>query len=205
MEKNNGAGFIMNRIAFFAKMLAALLLIFCVVRTGTASETLRKTPFDQQGPYYPVTGRKDIDFDLTRVKGREAPARGEILHLSGVVVNTAGKAQENVIIEIWQTDPQGRYDHPGDPSIGERDPDFQYWGAVQTGHDGTFYFKTLIPGGYQPRPAHIHFKVLQEGRAILTSQIYFKKGADSSPPDLQTAVLQQKAEGEYETFFRIVI
>ena len=88
---------------------------------------------------------------------------------------------------------------------GKRAPDFQYWGAVRTGPDGTFYFKTLIPGGYQPRPAHIHFKVLRDGKAILTSQIYFKKAADSSPPDLQTAVLQQKAAGEYETFFRIVI
>jgi protocatechuate 3,4-dioxygenase beta subunit len=205
MEKYNGAGFVMNRIAFYAKTLAGLLLFFCVVQTATASETLRKTPFDQQGPYYPVTAREDIDFDLTRVKGRDAAARGEILHLSGVVVNTAGKAQENVIIEIWQTDPQGRYDHPGDPSHGARDPDFQYWGAVRTGADGTFYFKTLIPGGYEPRPPHIHFKVLREGRAILTSQIYFKKGADSSPPDLQTAVLQQKGEGEYATFFRIVI
>jgi hypothetical protein len=47
--------------------------------------------------------------------------------------------------------------------------------------------------------------VLRDGKAILTSQIYFKKAADSSPPDLQTAVLQQKAAGEYETFFRIVI
>lgn len=195
----------MNRTAFFAKMLAALFLFFCVVQTGTASETLQKTPFDHEGPYYPVTGREDIDYDLTRVRGREAAAKGEIIHLSGVVVNTAGKAQENIIIEIWQTDPQGRYDHPGDPSPGERDPDFQYWGAVRTGADGTFYFKTLLPGGYQPRPAHIHFKVLRDGRTILTSQIYFKKGANSSPPDLQTVVLQRKGEGEYETFFRIVI
>ena len=195
----------MKNITVSGIILAALFLSFCLPQPGFASEALRKTPFDHEGPYYPVTSREDIDYDLTRVRGRDASAKGEILHLSGVVVNTAGKPQENSIIEIWQTDPQGRYDHPGDPSPGKRDPDFQYWGAVRTGPDGTFYFKTLIPGGYQPRPAHIHFKVLRDGKAILTSQIYFKKAGDSSHPDLQTAVLQQKTAGEYETFFRIVI
>jgi protocatechuate 3,4-dioxygenase beta subunit len=202
----------MKNITVAGIVSATLFLSFCLPQPGAALEELRKTPFDHEGPYYPVTSREDIDHDLTRVKGRVAAAEGEILHLSGVVVNTAGKALENSIIEIWQTDPRGRYDHPGDPSPGKRDPDFQYWGATRTGPDGTFYFKTLIPGGYQPRPAHIHFKVLRGGRALLTSQIYFKKGAaeggleaESFPPDLQTAVLKQKAEGEYETFFRIVI
>lgn len=202
----------MKNITASEIIFVALLLSFCLPQPGTALEALRKTPSDHEGPYYPVTNRKDIDHDLTRVRGRDIAAKGEILHLSGLVLNTAGKAQENIIIEIWQTDPQGRYDHPGDPSTGKRDPNFQYWGAARTGPEGAFYFKTLIPGGYQPRPAHIHFKVLRNGRTILTSQIYFKKAAeknglavDSSPPDLQTAVLQQKAEGEYESFFRIII
>jgi protocatechuate 3,4-dioxygenase beta subunit len=127
-------------------------------------------------------------------------------------VNTSGKPLSGLVIEIWQTDPQGRYKHPGDSSPGERDPNFQYWGAAITDAAGNFFFRTIVPGAYNPRPAHIHFKVLQSGDTILTSQIYFT-GADeqekipsmSSRTELQTVNLKKIRPGEFEAFFRIVL
>ena len=203
----------MNNIAKL-KIFPFILLSFCclVAQNATAADQLLKTPGDYEGPFYPVTRQEDIDNDLTQVKGRTGVAKGDILNLSGVVVNTRGEAQKNLTIEIWQTDPQGRYKHPGDSTPGVRDPDFQYWGATKTGPDGAFYFKTIIPGAYNPRPAHIHFKVLQEGKVILTSQIYFLKQhektrvpAMTTQIELQTVDLKQAATGEFEAFFRIVI
>jgi protocatechuate 3,4-dioxygenase beta subunit len=177
-----------------------------------AEEQLVKTPADYEGPFYPVTRQQDIDNDLIHVRGQSGVAKGDILNLSGVVVNTRGEAQENLIIEIWQTDPQGRYRHPGDATPGERDPNFQYWGAAITAADGSFFFKTIIPGAYEPRPAHIHYKVLQAGKVILTSQIYFmepsarnKNPAMTSQIEMQIADLKPTAAGEFEAFFRIVI
>lgn len=189
-----------------------LIYVFFSFHNGTAQEMYSKTPADQEGPFYPVTKQQDIDNDLTQVKGQAGIAKGKILNLSGKIVNTKGQPLKNLIIEIWQTDPEGRYKHPGDSSPGERDPNFQYWGAVITDAEGLFFFKTVVPGAYEPRPAHIHYKVLRGGEAILTSQIYFKKPIEdarrpslTSRFNLQTVNLKQTATDEFEAFFRIVI
>ena len=138
-------------------------------------EQFVKTPADYEGPFYPQFRQQDEDYDLVHVAGHSNPAKGAILNLSGVVLNTKGEPRKNLVIEIWQTDPQGRYNHPGDTSPGQRDPDFQYWGKTVTGPDGSFFFKTLVPGAYHPRPAHIHYKVWQDDKVLLTSQIYINK------------------------------
>jgi protocatechuate 3,4-dioxygenase beta subunit len=202
----------MKRHHLMEILFFGLVAFFCLLHDALAADLLPKTPADYQGPFYPVTRQEDIDNDLVHVKGRAGTAKGDILNLSGKVVNTRGEPRAGVTVEIWQTDPQGRYKHPGDSTPGERDPNFQYWGATTTGPDGTFFFKTIIPGAYEPRPAHIHFKVIQENKVILTSQIYFRQpeGRNGVPStasgiDLQTVDVKPASQGEYETFFRIVI
>ena len=78
--------------------------------------------------------------------------------------------------------------------------------------NGTYYFKTIVPGAYEPRPAHIHFKVLKAGKVILTSQIYFKNPSLESnrfsltpQTELQTVELKKAEHGEFQAYFRIVI
>ena len=192
--------------------MALLLSVVCMTSQKIyAEEKFAKTPADYEGPFYPVTRQEDIDNDLVQVKGQSGTAQGDILHLSGVVVNTRGEALKNLTIEIWQTDPHGRYNHPGDATPGERDPNFQYWGATTTDADGRFFFKTIVPGAYNPRPAHIHYKVLQEGKVILTGQIYFREHNPTRLPsmtsqiELQTVDMKPVNDGEFETFFRIVL
>ena len=202
------------KLRLLIKIFGALLLfVICwTTQKVNAEEQFVKTPADYEGPFYPVTRQEDIDNDLVQVKGQSGVAQGDILHLTGVVVNTGGEPRKGLTIEIWQTDPQGRYKHPGDSTPGERDPNFQYWGATTTGTDGTFFFKTIVPGAYNPRPAHIHYKVLQEGKIILTSQIYFRELNDqtripsmTSQIELQTVDLKPINDGEFEAFFRIVL
>jgi protocatechuate 3,4-dioxygenase beta subunit len=196
------------------KIFLVTLLFICSrpPQVSIGEEALVKTPADYEGPFYPVTGQEDIDNDLVHVKGQTGIAKGEILNLSGTVVNTSGEPQQNVTVEIWQTDPQGRYKHPGDSTPGDRDPHFQYWGAAVTDRDGSFFFKTIVPGAYYPRPAHIHYKIWRDGKLLLTSQIYLKKPAEGARPpslsgqmELQTVDLNPVKNGEFETFFRIVI
>jgi protocatechuate 3,4-dioxygenase beta subunit len=201
----------------FHKLLRFILVLSLAVLCLTglkaiAEDMYPKTPADYEGPFYPVTRQEDIDNDLVHVKGQSGVAKGNILNLSGAVVNTSGEAQKGLIIEIWQTDPQGRYKHPGDSTPGERDPNFQYWGATITDSAGMFFFKTIVPGAYNPRPAHIHYKVLQDGKVILTSQIYFmvpnertRLPSMTSHIELQTVDLKPVNDGEFEAFFRIVL
>jgi len=190
-----------------------LVAIICLAALKVAAQgPYPKTPADYEGPFYPVTKQKDIDNDLVHIQGQTGVAKGDILNLSGVAVNTKGEAFKNLIIEIWQTDPQGRYKHPGDSSPGERDPNFQYWGAVFTDADGKYFFKTVVPAAYEPRPAHIHYKVLKDSEVLLTSQIYFMKPDErdklpslTSRIELQTTDLKPTESGEFEAFFRIVL
>ena len=187
-------------------------LFFLFTPNIFAEQKYQKTPSDQEGPFFPIGQRLDEDNDLTRVNGSPHSAQGKYLVLKGRVINTNGKPIEAVTIQIWQTDQHSRYLHPYDSSKGERDPFFQYWGKAVTDKEGNYSFKTLLPGAYEPRPAHIHFKVFQDGKERLTSQMYFKNHPDyteyTSIPEryiLQMVDLKKKSPGEYEGFFQIVL
>lgn len=202
--------FIQNTQTFRITTIMILLMLgFSLLAQGALAENQYvKTPADYEGPFYPITKQQDEDNDLTRFAGQNERAKGEILNLKGVVLNIKGQPQKGVTIEIWQTDPQGRYRHPHDTSPGKRDPHFQYWGKTVTGKDGTYSFKTIIPGEYAPRPAHIHFKVWVDGKVILTSQIYMKLNPSILIPPglkLQTIDLKSNKAGEFGGFFQIVI
>jgi|GEM_PF-860227 len=102
-----------------------------------------------------------------------AQARGELLILFGQVVDVNGNPVPNAAVEIWQTDANGIYDHPSDPRTVRRNHRFQFYGTSQTDSAGWYAFRTIIPGRYESRPRHIHFKVKQSGTTLLTSQFYF--------------------------------
>jgi protocatechuate 3,4-dioxygenase beta subunit len=98
---------------------------------------------------------------------------GEVLYLLGQVMDVQGEPVPGAVVEIWQTDADGVYDHPGDPGTESRDRTFQFFGSSVADVDGWYAFRTLMPGRYEPRPRHIHFKVKQDGATLLTSQFYF--------------------------------
>jgi protocatechuate 3,4-dioxygenase beta subunit len=100
-------------------------------------------------------------------------AKGDILILYGQVLDTSGSPLEGVSVEIWQTDSAGIYDHPGDADTANRDPGFQFYGTSITDASGDYFFRTVFPGQYEPRPRHIHVKVKQNGVQLLTTQFYF--------------------------------
>jgi len=131
------------------------------------------TPAQQEGPYYPVDKPADLDNDLVDFAGAKKTPAGEVLSLAGVIYDANGRRVEGAVIEIWQTDNNGIYMHPGDPNTGRRDPNFQFYGEALTGADGVYIFRTILPGIYEPRPRHIHSKIKLDGKELLTTQFYF--------------------------------
>jgi len=134
------------------------------------------TPSQQEGPFYPVELPADRDADLTLVDGADGPATGEPLSLEGLLVTTDGAPVDGAVVEIWQTDHQGVYLHPGDPGIARRDEAFQGYGESVTDVSGAWSFRTILPEIYSGRPRHIHAKVKVHGETLLTTQIYFSGG-----------------------------
>jgi len=159
--------------------------------------THHPTPSEIQGPFYPVHGQKDKDFDLTRIEGKDGKAEGEVAFIIGRVLDTAGEPIEDATVEIWQANAAGRYRHPHDPNDAPLDEHFQGWAIVPSGKQGGFRFKTIIPGTYPvsdewTRPPHIHFKVAKRGYVELITQMYFP-GHDLNDVD---RLLQRKSEAE---------
>ncbi|MFI4999926.1 MAG: intradiol ring-cleavage dioxygenase, partial [Reyranellales bacterium] len=93
--------------------------------------TLAATPSQTEGPYYPVAFPADTDNDLVQVRGQAAQAMGVVLHLEGRVLDGDGHALPGALVEIWQSDSQGLYDHPGQPGRERRDSAFQGYGRMQ--------------------------------------------------------------------------
>jgi protocatechuate 3,4-dioxygenase beta subunit len=136
------------------------------------------TPAQTEGPFYPVSSQPDEDADLTQVAGKSGTAAGRVIYIAGRVLDENCRPIPNAVVEIWQASANGRYNHPGDPNPAPIDPNFQYWGRSMTEADGTYAFKTVMPGEYQAtddwiRPPHIHFKVHRRGFHEFTSQLYF--------------------------------
>lgn len=144
--------------------------------TAMAAATIEVTyftPAQQEGPYYPVAKPEDRDNDLVTLAGAAAAPAGERLAFGGKLYDANGRGVEAAVIEIWQTDADGIYLHPGDPNTAQRDPNFQFYGEAVTGADGSYRFRTILPGEYEPRPRHIHVKVKLKGQELLTTQFYF--------------------------------
>ena len=136
------------------------------------------TPAQQEGPYYPVEKLADQDNDLTTVAGASTAPAGDIVEFAGTLYDAHGYPIAGAVIEIWQTDANGIYLHPNDPQTANRDRNFQFYGEAVTAVDGRYFFRTILPGEYEPRPRHIHVKVKLDGQELLTTQFYFAGEVD---------------------------
>lgn len=143
-----------------------------VVATRPAWAALVPTPRSTEGPFYPTEIPADHDNDLVRVEPAVREAGGEILHLRGRVTDTAGRPVIDAIVEIWQCDANGIYNHPRQSGRTRRDAAFQGFGRAATDGAGRFTFRTILPVPYTGRTPHIHAKVFRSGKELLTTQFY---------------------------------
>lgn len=149
------------------------------------------TPKDAQGPFYPITPQKDKDADLTRVKGKNGTAKGQIIEIYGQVLDQDLNPIEDVTIDLWQANTFGKYHHPHDDSEAPIDEHFQSWAILQSGNKGKYRFKTVMPGAYplkspDQRTPHIHFKISKLGYESLLTQLYFPDQALNKTDGLYT-------------------
>ncbi len=154
------------------------------------------TPAQTEGPFYPDVMPADTDFDLVKVADRVREAGGEILNLTGRVVDLSGRPIPDAIVEIWQADATGHYINTADRNPADKDPDFQGFGRVLVDAAGAYRFRTIRPVSYPGRTPHIHFKVYRRDAPALVTQMYVAgedgNGRDgvyrSLTPDEQAAV-----------------
>ena len=133
---------------------------------------------ETSGPRFSVAQFPPIP-DLSVVDGKAALGERIIVH--GRITDEDGRPVPHTIVEIWQANASGRYQHPADQHDAPTDPNFRGEGRVYTDGEGWYRFTSIKPGAYPWRnhhnawrPNHIHFSFFGSGFAQrLVTQMYF--------------------------------
>jgi protocatechuate 3,4-dioxygenase, beta subunit len=138
---------------------------------------LTRTPDQILGPYFPITRSYFEQCDLSAIEGADSIAQGEIIEVTGRILNRKGEPVSGAGVTIWQANTFGRYMHPDDANPAPLDPNFVGSADIRSGRDGVFRIKTIKPGAYPAgadwnRPPHIHFEVHGRSDRLIT-QMYF--------------------------------
>lgn len=175
---------ILNRRQFAGLGAAAAGL---AVASRSLAKQFAPTAESPMGPFYPLDMPSDSDADLVWVKGRKVRALGEVIQVSGRVLDVRGNPVAGARLDIWQANAAGRYAHPQDISKAPLDPNFQGFASIATDSKGEWRMTTIKPAGYDSpignRPPHIHFDI--RGRTHRNvAQLYFPEYAEANARDL---------------------
>lgn len=157
------------------------------------AEELFRTPPQTEGPFYPDKLPLDTDNDLLIINDGITAAVGEVTHLTGKVLDARGNPLRNAVVEIWQCDANGAYLHSGTSNREKRDGNFQGYGRFLTGSTGEYYFRTIKPVSYPGRTPHIHYKITQGMKHLLTTQLYIKDHPGNARDGVLRGVRDEKA------------
>ena len=160
---------------------------------GAFAQQLVRTVAQTEGPFYPNHLPLDTDNDLIVINDGITPSVGEITHVTGRILDAAGKPIRNAMVEIWQCDNNGAYLHTGTTNAERRDKNFQGFGRFLTGSTGEYYFRTIKPVPYPGRTPHIHYMVKMKGRDKFVTQLYIKGHSGNANDQVLKGVKDPKA------------
>jgi protocatechuate 3,4-dioxygenase, alpha subunit len=141
------------------------------------------TPSQTVGPYLGI----GLPWpDGPEVVDRDAPG---VIRIHGHMLDGAGDPVPDGMVETWQADPDGRFDHPDDPR-GRATSGFRGFGRACTDEEGAWEIFTLKPGpvpgpGGTIQAPHIDVSVLARGLLNrVVTRIYFgdEEAANAADP-----------------------
>ena len=139
------------------------------------------TPSQTIGPFFALGLVGSHEDDLACKEGVTARAQGTPIVVSGRVTDERGEPVRKALIEVWQANRWGKYEHPDDITDAPLDPGFKGWGRMLTDAEGRYRFRSVKPGAYPNpgydnwmRPPHIHYSIFAAGvMQRLITQMYF--------------------------------
>lgn len=158
-----------------------------VLATGARAFQARAlTAESPMGPFFPLDMPTDSDADLTWLKGHAKRASGQVIEVSGRVLDQRGNPIAGARLDLWQANAAGRYAHPADIAKAPLDPDFQGFASIVSDVKGDWRIVTIKPGGYDSpighRPPHVHFDVRGKTHRNV-AQLYFPEEAGGNAKD----------------------
>ncbi|MDE2228161.1 MAG: protocatechuate 3,4-dioxygenase subunit alpha [Alphaproteobacteria bacterium] len=148
------------------------------------SAKLIPTGTQTAGPYLHIGLTRPEWADLTDA----GKAKGDKIVLEGRVIDGDGTPLPDAIVEIWQANAAGKYEHPDDVQDKPLDPHFRGFGRSCTDKDGIYRFTTVKPGAVPGRGNTLqapHIAVSIAARGLLHhlfTRVYFA-GDSLNPSD----------------------
>jgi protocatechuate 3,4-dioxygenase, alpha subunit len=150
---------------------------------------------------FPLTGSQTVGPFFSPALLREDARRnvlilpetaGERIRVEGRVLDGDGIPVPDAMVEIWQANAHGRYNHPADSGPAQLDPSFLGFGRSGTAEDGSYWFETIKPGPVafdrdRLQAPHICVTVFSRGLLNhLVTRLYF----EDEPTNAEDPVLQ---------------
>jgi len=123
--------------------------------------------------------------------------------ITGRVTDGAGEPLPDALVETWQADSEGRFNHPDDPrgAVRSRTPGFRGFGRSATDADGRYRIVTVKPGplpapGGQTEAPHIDVSVFARGLLHrVVTRIYFPDETEANATDPVLAITDPERRG----------
>jgi protocatechuate 3,4-dioxygenase alpha subunit len=151
---------------------------------------LTTTPGQTVGPFFSVGLDRPEWADLTR-----GNPEGERITIEGRVLDGDGAPVPDAMIELWQANAVGRYDHVEDAQTDKKiDANFHGYGRVATDPQGRFKITTIKPGPVPGRGNALqapHISVAFFARGLLRqlyTRIYFAGEPGNASDPLLAAI-----------------
>ena len=180
----------------------------------SAQPALGVTPSQTIGPFFAPALLRDVQNILTTDS-----TVGERVRIEGRVLDGAGNVVPDAMIEIWQANSHGKFNHPRDTRDLPLDPEFGGFGRVGTDDDGVYWFETIKPGpvpyeGDQLQAPHLSVTV--HARGMLNhaqTRLYFEDEPANAgdpilalvPADRRSTLIARREEAHSKVTYRLDI
>ena len=165
---------------------------------------LPETPSQTAGPYVHIgliPNQAGFDIFENNFGGDIAASgvAGERIVIEGRIFDASGHAAKDVLVETWQANAAGRYNHPADRQDKALDAKFRGWARTGTDFEtGIYRITTIKPGavagrrGRKTMAPHVSFWIASRGINIgLSTRMYFGDEAAANGSDPVLNIIEQ--------------
>ncbi len=178
--------------------------------------TLPLTSSQTVGPFFgPALLRESAERHVLV----QAETLGERIRIEGRVLDGDGLAVPDAMVEIWQANAHGRYNHPADQGLAALDASFLGAGRSGTDEEGHYWFETIKPGRVpfdreRFQAPHICVTVFSRGLLNhLATRLYFEDEQSNVedpilqyvPEERRSTIVAKREEREGKIVYRFDI